>query len=390
MVSFLPSEEERAFIDVAKDFAVQKIRPYARQTEINKSVSEDMIRKLSELGLLNLELPETYGGLELPLVSQVQIVEALTYGDLGTIQGLPGAGEGASFIRLKEEHKAFSFYQTQCQTGICPTVAFVYPNQHKLQITKTDNGYIIDGETSPLKNAKKAEYLLIAGTATNGEAVLLWLDQEIEQSWKVVEGDYRLGLLSAGFSKIQLNKVSVSSEKILASGTEAEIWMAESLSRVRTLEAAKEIGVMAAALDYTVEYTSQRKAFGVEIAKFQGVSFNLAQMAIQTGAARHLVLYAAKQIDEGESDAIFHSIQALKKAHQSLRYVTDSAVQLLGGHGYVQEHPVEKWMRDGQAQVGWFEQEGDLELRAGNWILYGKERGLNNDHIRVDATSKSS
>ncbi len=390
MVSFLPSEEERAFIDVAKDFAVQKIRPYARQTEINKSVSEDMIRKLSELGLLNLELPETYGGLELPLVSQVQIVEALTYGDLDTIQGLPGAGEGASFIRLKEEHKAFSFYQTQCQTGICPTVAFVYPNQHKLQITKTDNGYIIDGETSPLKNAKKAEYLLIAGTATNGEAVLLWLDQEIEQSWKVVEGDYRLGLLSAGFSKIQLNKVSVSSEKILASGTEAEIWMAESLSRVRTLEAAKEIGVMAAALDYTVEYTSQRKAFGVEIAKFQGVSFNLAQMAIQTGAARHLVLYAAKQIDEGESDAIFHSIQALKKAHQSLRYVTDSAVQLLGGHGYVQEHPVEKWMRDGQAQVGWFEQEGDLELRAGNWILYGKERGLNNDHIRVDATSKSS
>ncbi len=390
MVSFLPSEEERAFVDVAKDFAVQKIRPYARQTEINKSVSEDMIRKLSELGLLNLELPETYGGLELPLVSQVQIVEALTYGDLDTIQGLPGAGEGASFIRLKEEHKAFSFYQTQCQTGICPTVAFVYPNQHKLQITKTDNGYIIDGETSPLKNAKRAEYLLIAGTATNGEAVLLWLDQEIEQSWKVVEGDYRLGLLSAGFSKIHLNKVSVSSKKILASGTEAEIWMAESLSRVRTLEAAKEIGVMAAALDYTVEYTSQRKAFGVEIAKFQGVSFNLAQMAIQTGAARHLVLYAAKQIDEGESDAIFHSIQALKKAHQSLRYVTDSAVQLLGGHGYVQEHPVEKWMRDGQAQVGWFEQEGDLELRAGNWILYGKERGLNNDHIRVDATSKSS
>lgn len=390
MVSFLPSEEEKAFVDVAKNFAIQKIRPYARQTEKNQRVSEDVVRKLSDLGLLNLELSESYGGLELPLVSQVQIVEALAYGDLDTIQGLPGAGEGASFIRLKEDHNAFSFYQTQCETGICPTVAFVYPSQHKLQIKKIDNGYIIDGETSPLKNARKAEYLLIAGTATNGEAVLLWIDQENNHSWKVLDGDYRLGLLSAGFSRILLKEVNVFNNNILASGIDAETWMNEALSRVRTLEAAKEIGVMAAALDYTVEYTSQRKAFGVEIAKFQGVSFNLAQMAIQTGAARHLVLYAAKQIDEGESDAIYHSIQALNKAHQSLRYVTDSAVQLLGGHGYVQDHPVEKWMRDAQAQVGWFEQEGDLEIRAGNWIMYGKERGMSNDHIRVDATSRSS
>ena len=390
MVSFLPSEEEKAFVDVAKDFAIRKIRPFARQTEKNRIVSEETVKQLKDLGLLHLDLPESYGGLELPLVSQVQILEALAYGDLDTVQGLPGAGNAASFIRLQDKHQCFSSYQAQCETGIFPTVAIVYPDQHKLLIKKTDNGYLIDGETSPLKNAVQAEYLLIASTDTTGEPVLLWLDKEANCSWQVLEGDYRLGLLSAGFARVQLNEVSVSNESVLANGSVAEKWMKDSLSRIRVLEAAKEVGVMSSALDYTVEYTSQRKAFGVEIAKFQGVSFTIAQMAIQTNVARQLTLFAAKQIDEGEPDAIFHSIQALNKAHQSLRFVTDSGVQLLGGHGYVQEHPVEKWMRDGQAQVAWFEQEGDLEIRAGNWTVYGSERGISNDFIRVDVTSKSS
>ena len=128
MVSFLPSEEEKAFVDVAKDFAIQKIRPYARQTEKNKGVSEEIVKQLTNLGLLHLELPESYGGLELPLVSQVQILEALAYGDLDTIQGLPGSGQGASFIRLQDEHQAFSSYKGQCETGNTPTVAVVYPN----------------------------------------------------------------------------------------------------------------------------------------------------------------------------------------------------------------------------------------------------------------------
>ena len=389
MVSFLPSEDEKAFVDVAKDFAIQKIRPSARQTEKDRGVSEELVRKLADLGLLDLEMPESYGGLELPLVSQVQVMEALAYGDLDTIQGLPGAGQGASFIRQREGHPVFSAYKNQCEMGISPTITVVYPNQHSLKIGKTDDGYIIEGKTTPLKNAKHAEYLIIAGTDTTGEAVLLWLERE-DHSWQVLNGDYRLGLLSAGFAQIQFNKVSVTKNDVLSSGEEAESWIKSSLSRIRTLEAAKEVGVMAAAVDYTTEYTSQRKAFGVEIAKFQGVSFNIAQMAIQTNVARHLVLYAAKQIDDGEPDGVFHSIQALNKAHQALRFVTDSSVQLLGGHGYVEEHPVEKWMRDGQAQVGWFEQEGDLETRAGNWIMYGSEKGVNNDFIRVDVTSKSS
>lgn len=374
MVSFKPSEEEAAFIKVARDFAMKSIRPAARETEKNRKVSEEIVKRLYEIGMNSLELPESFGGLELPVLSQVQILEALAYGDLDTVQGLPGAGESGSFIRQAEDHPAFGHYKKACQTEKRPTIAYCHPNQPKLSIFQEEEGYLIDGETVPLRKGQHADYVLIVGTVQDGEEVIICLENRPDHSFKVLEGDYRLGLLSAGFASLSFNRVSVTNEFVIARGAKARNLAHAAMSRIRVLEAAKEVGMISGAFDYTVEYTASRKAFGSEIAKFQGVSFNVAQMAIQVKAARHLVLYAAKQIDMGANDAGFHSVQALQNAHRAVRFVTDSAVQLLGGHGYVQDHPVEKWMRDGQAQIVWLEQEHDLNAYAGDWLLKEEER----------------
>ena len=390
MVSFKPSDEEAAFIEVAKDFAHEIIRPSARETEGSRKVSEEIVKKLKALGMDTLELPESFGGMELPILSQVQILEELAYGDLDTVQGLPGAGEAASFIREACNHPAFASYKKACLGGSVPTIAFCHPNQPKLTITRHEESYIIDGETVPLRMGKYAEYVLLLGQEQNGEDVIIWLENGPDTPFKAMEGDYRLGLLSAGFASLSFQKVSVSNGAVIANGKEASKLASAVMSRIRVMEAAKEVGVISSALNYTVEYTASRKAFGSEIAKFQGVSFNVAQMAIHVKGARHLVLYAAKQIDEGANDAVFHSIQALKNAHHAVRFVTDSAVQLLGGHGYVQDHPVEKWMRDGQAQVAWLEQERDLTVYAGEWLFNKAERGEADDLVRTVSTSSPS
>lgn len=390
MISFKPSDEEAAFIMVAKDFATEYFRPMARDAERNDAVPEQIIRKLRELGLNALELPECFGGLELPLLSQVQILESLSYGDLGILQGIGGAGECASIIRLEHANPVFELYKQKCQIGEEPTVALYCHEQHRLQIRKTAEGFLINGETAPIKMAREAEYLLIAGKDTDGEDHLLWLDYEEETSWEIKDGDYRLGLLCSGFAQLAFNGVRVPKSSVIASGKSAVDILELALSRIRIREAAKETGVMSAALDYTAEYTAQRKAFGQEIAKFQGVSFNLAQMAIHTQTARHLTLYGASKLDQQDKDAVLYSIEALQKAHQSIRFVTDSAVQLLGGHGYVADHPVEKWMRDAQAQISWFEKEGDLQIKAGNWILNHNERGASDDQLRAVLTPKPS
>src|SRR5699024_8158017 len=137
------------------------------------------------------------------------------------------------------------------------------------------------------------------------------------------------------------------------------------------LQAAKEAGLMEAALDYATEYTAGRKAFGQEIAKFQGVSFRIATMAMETRTANLLVWQAALRADAADESAKGLSLRALNRAHRSVRFVTNSAVQLLGGHGFVQDFPVEKWMRDAQAQVALYGRERDLLLQQGKQIVSG-------------------
>lgn len=391
MISFRPSEEETAFVEVARAFALENIRPKSRMTEEKGKVHHEIIRKINELGFTSLELPESYGGLELSLVSQVQILEALCFGDLATIQGLPGINETASFIRQDRENSLFISFKENYPSGLWPTVSLLVNRDNPGLIIKTSGeGYRIHGTSLPAKMGESAHYVLLAGDDENGEAIIFLLENNGCVSMKKPPGDYRLGLLASQCARFLFEELEVPPQQILARGKAARCLINHSMARIRVLEAAKETGAMTAALSYTTEYTAARKAFGREIAKFQGVSFNVAQMAIQTQAARNLVWNAAKKLDDHEPDAIQASLSALHFTHRAIRFVTDSAVQLLGGHGYVQDHPVEKWMRDAQAQVNLFETEGDLLARSGEYLLTGKEGGQYDDFPRINSTAKTS
>ncbi|RFU64801.1 acyl-CoA dehydrogenase family protein [Peribacillus glennii] len=395
MVSFKPTDEEAAFVKMAKDFALHEIRPAARESEENKKVDHAIIKKANELGFTLLELPESWGGLELPLISQVQITEALAMGDLGVVQGLGGAGDAASFIRMDPDNSLLADYKISLASGTETAAAFLNceeDGKHKVTIEASGGEYLLNGRSAPVKMAEKAECLLISGVDSAGEDVLLWIGHIQQHSGlrKKTGGDYRLGLLSSHFASYEFENVKLNQASVFAMGEAARSLKDNAISRIIVLEAAKEVGLMNAALSYTAEYTSQRKAFGQEIAKFQGVSFNVAQMAIAASAARNLVWHAAMKIDQQEADAIGFSMGTLNNAHEAVRFVTDSAVQLLGGHGYVQEHPVEKWMRDAQAQVNVFMSESELLARSGDYLLSGTKGGIQDDILRTVTASKPS
>jgi acyl-CoA dehydrogenase len=390
MISFKPSDDELAFVELAKAFALEHIRPKSRLTEEKRQVNRENCSKLHELGFTSLELPESFGGLELPVVTQVQILEALSFGDIATIQGLPGVNEAASFIRVNPDNPLFASFKNT-HSGIGPVVSLLLNRKdHGLVIASNGEGYLVNGTSIPVKMGEAADYVLIAGVDETGKPVLFWLENRGGQLWGKKPGDYRLGLLASQFARLQFNQLEVSKGQILASGEEAASLLKESLARIRVLEAAKEVGTMTAALSYATEYTAQRKAFGQEIAKFQGVSFTVAQMALQTQAARNLVWQTAKKLDDQAADAVQASCSALHFAHRAVRFVTDSAVQLLGGHGYVQDHPVEKWMRDAQAQVNVLETESELLAKSGEYLLMGRERRAADDFLRDVRTSKAN
>jgi len=374
VISFQPTDEEKEFSNVAAKVASDKIRPAAHDCEQNREVATDIKDELANLGFLSLELPESNGGLELPLITQAQIMTSLSYGDLGTVQGLPGANDAASFARSKENAQLQAKLDGEQTTAFIDVTDADLSLGEALQINKQSSGYSINGLSQPVRHATSAASIIIAGKDADGEAVVLLLDNQ--NNWDVTDADIRLGLLAAGIGRFSFGQTEVEGDNILASGEEAENWIRAARSRIYILQAAKEVGLMHAALDYATGYTAERRAFGQSIAGFQGVSFRIAQMAIETRIANHLVWEAAVKADAEETDAWQYALQAINRAHQAVRYVTDSAVQLLGGHGFVQEYPAEKWARDALAQVTLYGRETDFLSQRGEEILQSEKKGV--------------
>ncbi|MBS4172901.1 acyl-CoA dehydrogenase family protein [Bacillus sp. FJAT-49736] len=362
MISFQSTEEERSFTRLAKAFAQDYIRPAAREAEQTKGVGAELIHEVYNLGFSALELPESWDGLELPLVTQVKILEELAFGDLAILQGTPGYGDASVWIRLDRNNPVFNSLKKEDP----PQLAFINDTEQSFTAIESELSYIVNGVSNPIKMAGPADYIILAAADLKGMPILFLLNNN---QWRRISEEYRLGLLAANFARIQLDHTRIPMQQVIATGDNAQKLLDESLARLRVLEAAKEVGLLNAALQYATKYTTERKAFGQEIAKFQGVSFTIAQMAMKTNTARNLVLYAANQLDRQEKDATLCSLVALHNTHKALRFVTDAAVQLLGGHGYVQDHLVEKWMRDAQAQVISSELETDLLLQSGELLL---------------------
>lgn len=375
MISFQPTEEQRAFAEMAKQVAVERIRPQAKAFEKAGQIPGSFIAELEELGFLAMELPAAWNGLELPLATQALIWKGLAYGDLAVAQSLPGAGDAASVLRFLPDLEKLRGVKEQFAAGKGKTIAFIdggsgpeYPGS-PLRLEKRGKGYLLDGRSAPARLAAFSDFLMVSAADASGEELLLFLEKG--DSWEAEGGSGRLGLSTAGIASVVFREAEIGEGQILAKGREARELLEKARTRIRILEAAKETGLMEAALDYATAYTAGRKAFGQEIAKFQGVSFRIADMAIELKAAELLVLESAMKAEEDPARGQSLANRALSRAHRALRYITDSAVQLLGGHGYVQEYPAEKWMRDAQAQVMLYGRERELLLERGEHLIAG-------------------
>ncbi|SHK20475.1 acyl-CoA dehydrogenase family protein [Alicyclobacillus tolerans] len=353
MISFRPTAEENRLLQTARDFAREQIRPQARLAEELRQVPQPLLHQASDLGFFLLELPEWMDGLEFPLTTQVQVLEELAYGDLGILQGFPGTADASSFFRLLSENPQIKNSQCSasgCGFGFLDAVSWTSEWGQSLRLERVAHGYELNGHSQPIRLAHQVAGIIACFRDEDGEWLVLLLHQS-ETPWTVLAGDIRLGLLAAGCGRISFDAVWVPEHAVLARGEEAQLLVEQALSRIYIRQAAAEVGLAKAALDYTVEYTAQRQAFGQPIAQFQGVSFLVADMEMEQRAVHHLVWRAAAATDLGQENAFQYALEAILRSHRAVSFVTNHAVQLLGGHGFVQEYPVEKWMRDAQAQV---------------------------------------
>jgi alkylation response protein AidB-like acyl-CoA dehydrogenase len=353
MYSFDPSEEQKMLIDAVHRYAVDDLRNVAREADEQKQLPHNLIEKGWELGYLQASIPEVYGGFgEHSTVTGVLAAEEMAYGDLAGALAVMTPGLFAiPILRGGSETQKKFYIPPVIEMEWKPFTAALMENRfdfdpyelHTRAELKGDE-YILTGEKSYVPYANVAESMIIYANL-NGESQGFITSNGVE-GLKVGDRQNLLGLHSFPLYTVQLDGIKVPRENRLGGvdGHDFSIIIDSS----RAALAAMAVGVSKAAFEYSRDYAKERDVFGVKVAQKQAIAFMLAEMATEIEAIRLLVWEAAWMIENNKPDASKHAYLAMMGASDMVMMVTDCAVQILGGHGYIREHPVEMWMRNGR------------------------------------------
>ena len=354
MYSFEPSDEQKMLVEAVARYARNDLRPAAREAEESAELPRNLIAKGWDLGLLQASIPEAYGGFgERSAVTGVLAGEELAYGDLAAAFAIGNPAQMAIPILLagSETQKA-QYLPGIAGAGWQPCasalVEYTYdfdPNDLRTTATQRGDEFVIQGEKAFVPFAPEARCLLIYAKL-EGQTQGFILPRGIAGVGISDEREKLLGIHALPLYRMKLEGVSIPVENRLG-GTGGHDFD-PILASMRVAQAAAAVGLAKAAFEYARDYAKEREAFGVKIAQKQAIAFMLAEMCTEIEASRLMTWEAAWKLDVGKEEACTDAYLASLGAMDMAMMVTDRAVQILGGHGYIREHPVEMWMRNGR------------------------------------------
>jgi alkylation response protein AidB-like acyl-CoA dehydrogenase len=345
-----PTEDEQMLVDVVTEFATQVVRPAAAQADEACAAPAGLLEASLEIGLPILGLPEELGGVseERSAMAGTLVAEALAQGDMGLAVAALAPGSVATAIGLWGTDEQQQTYLPAFTGDDVPAAALALTEPRVLfdvlapQTTAVRVGdrYVLSGVKSLVPRGAEAE-LFVVGAALDGTPVLFLV--ESSTSGLAVEGDPSMGVRAASLTKLTLDEVEVAGNPVLGE-TDGSTY-AECVRLSRLAWCALAVGTGQAVLDYVTPYVKEREAFGEPVAHRQSVAFMVANIAIELQAMRLLTYKAAGRAAAGQDFSKAVALAREACAHKGMQIGLDG-VQLLGGHGFVKEHPVERWYRD--------------------------------------------
>jgi alkylation response protein AidB-like acyl-CoA dehydrogenase len=352
MYGFEPTDEQKMLVTAIQKYAARDLRQAAHDADEEGGYAPDVLRRGWELGVLQASIPEAYGGFgDRCAVTGVLAAEELAWGDLAGALAImaPGTFALPTLIAGTEEQKK-RWLPGLVEGDWRPHVAAITePNfdygadDLRTTATRQNGSYVLDGEKSMVPFAETAEAFLVF--ARLGDQAQAFFVPRGVDGLTIGERERHLGLGSLPMHRLHFEEVLVPGADRL--GGETGFDPAPVLAAANTAAAALAVGLGRAAYEYALAYAKEREVFGTPIAQKQSIAFGLAEMTIEIEAIRLLVWEAAWLLDAGK-DASKEAYLALTGASDLAMMVTDRAVQYLGGHGYIREHPVERWMRNGR------------------------------------------
>ena len=345
-----PTEDEQMLVDAVTEYATEVVRPAAAEADEACATPDTVLKAGLELGLPILGVPETLGGIseERSAMAGTLVAEALAHGDMGIALASLGPGSVATALGLWGTEAQQQTYLPAFTGDEAPAAALALQEKTvlfdvlKLSTTarRTADGYVLDGAKAGVVRGAEAE-LFVVGASLDGTPVLFLV--ESSTPGLSVEADPSMGVRAASLATLRLEGVTVPADAVLGE-TDGSTY-AECVRLSRLAWCALAVGTGQAVLDYVTPYVKTREAFGEPIAHRQSVAFMVANIAIELQAMRLLTYKAAGRAAAGK-DFSREVALARKLCAEKGMAIGNDGVQLLGGHGFVKEHPVERWYRD--------------------------------------------
>ncbi|GGM69755.1 acyl-CoA dehydrogenase [Longimycelium tulufanense] len=351
----LPTDDAAALLDLTRELATRELAPRAAAAELRGEFPREQFRTLGRAGLLGLPYPEAHGGSSQPYEVYLQVVEELARAWLAvglgvsvhtlSCHGLANFGTAEQKQRWLPDMLGGELLGAYCLSEPhCGSDAAALRTRAE---QRPDGSYLVSGTKAWTTHGGVADfYMVLARTGDTGaRGISAFLVHAGTPGMVAAPAERKMGMKSSVTAQVVFDKAPVSADRLIGAPGQGFRIAMEALDAGRLGIAACAVGLAQAALDIAVDYAGERTAFGRPVGEFQGVSFMLADAAAGIEAARQLYLSAARRKDAGRPYSIQAAMAKLVATDTCMQVTTDM-VQVLGGAGYVEDYPVERYMRE--------------------------------------------
>ena len=353
---FYLTDEQRMIRDLARKVARERVAPHAARYDEAEAYPEDSMRAITEAGFYAIWVPEEYGGNDLGCLALALVCEEIAYACAASgTQYLDQALGGLPILLFGSETQKKRYLPGLASGEILSAFSLSEPGAGsdaaglKTTAIRRGDSYVLNGSKQWCTNGDHADVITVFATvdpSKRAKGVTAFVVEKGTLGFEVGKKERKMGIRASPTVALHFTDCAIPvGQRLGAEGEGFKIAMA-TLDVTRPSTGSLAVGIAQAALDAAVGYAKERQQFGQPIAAFQGIQFMLADMAMQTHAARLMVHHAARQVDAGIRGNTYEASMAKCWAGDAAMKVATDAVQVFGGYGYTREFPVERFMRD--------------------------------------------
>src|SRR5450755_2245764 len=374
------TEDEILFRDTVRQFADETVRPHVKEMDEKGVFEPSLIRNFFELGLMSIEVPEQYGGGGGTFFEAILAVEELSRVDasVGVIVDVQNTLVNNALMRWTTEEQKKRYLPRTCSDTVgayalseagSGSDAFALQTRAELK----GDEYVLNGQKLWITNGKEAGVFILLATidpAAGYKGVTAFIIDKTFPGFTVGKKEDKLGIRASSTCELIMEDCRVPKNNVLGEVGKGYKIAIETLNEGRIGIGAQMLGVARGAWEYAAKYAQERTQFGKPISEFQGIQFQIAQMATEIEAARLMVYNAARMKDAGVN---FVKEAAMTKlfTSQVAERVTSLAIEIYGGYGFTKDYPVEKYWRD--AKIGKiYEGTSNMQLATIAKLVMGK------------------